>query len=46
MAAYRSGVKKVLLGSEMGGDEGKDIRRDAVDESEGVLPLADGCQRA
>ena len=46
MAAYRSGVKKVLLGSEIGRDEGKDIRWDAVDESERVLPLADDCQRA
>ena len=46
MTAHRSGMEKVLLGSEMGGDEGKDIRWDAVDESERVLPLASGCQRA
>ena len=46
MTAHRSGMKTVLLGSEMGRDEGEDIRWDAVDESERVLPLADGCQRA
>ena len=46
MAAHGSGVETVPLGSEVDRNEGNDIHRDAVDESERVLPLADGCQRA
>jgi hypothetical protein len=30
MTAYETGAETVLLGGEMGGDEGKDIQRDAV----------------
>ena len=45
MAAHERGTETVLLGREVGGDEGKDIQRDAVDVNEGVLPLADGRQR-
>ena len=43
MATHRSGMETVLLGGEVGRDEGKDIRRDAVDGDERVLPLANGC---
>ena len=43
MTAHRSGMETVFLGGEVGGNEGYDIRRDAVDESEGIPPLADGC---
>ena len=45
MAAYRTGPKTILLGIEMGGDEGKDIQRNAVYAKEGVPPLPDSCQR-
>ena len=31
MAAYMAGVETVRLGMEVGGDEGKDVQRDAVD---------------
>jgi len=41
MTAYMTGAETVCLGMEMGGDEGKDIQRNAVDGSEGILPLAD-----
>jgi hypothetical protein len=41
MTAHESGPETVLLGREMGGDEGKDIQRDAVDGSEGVHPSTD-----
>lgn len=44
MAAHGSGVETVLLAGEVDGDEGKDVRRDAVDVNEGVLPLVDGCK--
>ena len=43
MTAHRSGMETVLLG-EVGGDEGKNIDRDAIDVGKGVLPLANGCQ--
>ena len=46
MATNRSGIENVLLGIEVGRDERKDIRWDAVDGSEGVPPLANGCQRS
>ena len=44
MTTYKTGVETVLLGGEMGGDEGKDIQRDAIYANEGVPPLADSCQ--
>ena len=40
MAAYMAGVETVRLGMEVGGDEGKDVQRDAVDVNEGIPPLA------
>ena len=42
MTAHRSGMETVLLGGEVGGDEGKDLGRNAVDSSEGVPPLMNG----
>jgi len=30
MTAYKTGAETVLLGIEMGGDEGEDVHRDAV----------------
>ena len=45
MTAHRSGVETVLLGREVGRDQGEDVHRDAIDASEGVFPFADGCQR-
>jgi len=45
MTAYVTGPETVLLGEEVGGDEGKDVQRDTVDINEGVPPLADICQR-
>ena len=45
MAAHKTDVKTVLLGREMGGDEGKDVQRNAVYAKEGVPPLPDSCQR-
>ena len=44
MTAYITGIEKVRLGMEVGGDKGKDIQRNAVDVDEGVPPLADVCQ--
>ena len=41
MTTYKTGVETVLLGGEMGGDEGKDVQRDAIYANEGVPPLAD-----
>ena len=41
MTAYESGAETVVLGREMGGDEGEDIQREAVYGNEGVHPLAD-----
>ena len=46
MTAYITGTELVRLGVKMGGDEGKDIQRNAVDVNEGVPPLADVCQRS
>ena len=34
-------TEAVLLGREVGGDEGKDVQRDAIDANKRVLPLAD-----
>ena len=45
MTAYVTGVETVRLGIEVGGDEGKDVQRNAVDMNERVPPLADVCQR-
>jgi len=45
LTAYMAGTEAVLLRIEMGGNEGKDIQRYAVDGDEGVPPLADSCQR-
>ena len=41
MTAYMAGAETVRLGVEMGGDEGKDVHRNAIDENEGIPPLAD-----
>jgi hypothetical protein len=45
MAAYGAGAEKVLLGREMGGDEGKDIQWDTVYGNERVPPFANSRQR-
>jgi len=45
MTAHMTGAETVRLGIEVGGDEGKDVQRDAVDVNEGIPPLADVCQR-
>ena len=34
MTAHRGGIEPVLLGGEVGRNEGKNIRRDAVDTRE------------
>ena len=39
------GPETVRLGREMGGDQGKDLQRDAIYANEGVPPLADCRQR-
>ena len=44
MAADEGGEESVLLGRQVGGDEGKNVERDAVDGGKRVLPFADGCQ--
>ena len=44
MAAHESGTESITLGREMGGDKGKDIHRDTVDESERVPPFLNGDQ--
>ena len=46
MTAYESRPETVLLGFEMGGDERKDLRRDAVYANEGVPLPTDGHQCA
>jgi hypothetical protein len=45
MTAYKTGAESVLLGREMGGDEGENVQRDAVYTNERVPPLADSRQR-
>ena len=45
MTAHGSGMETVLLGGEVGRDEGKDICWNAVDMGKEVLPLANGRQR-
>ena len=42
--AYESDPEPVRLGREMGGNQGKNLQRDAVYGNEGVPPLADGRQ--
>ena len=46
VATHKTGTEKVFLGREMGGDEGKDIQRNAVYANERVLPLAEIRQRS
>ena len=46
MTAYITGVETERLDTEVGGDKGKDVHRNAVDVNEGVPPLADVCQRS
>lgn len=41
MTAHTTSIEMVLLGLEIGGDEGKDIQRDTVNGNEGVPPFAD-----
>ena len=45
VTTHRSGVETILLGNKVGGDEGEDFQRDAIDANEGVLPFANSCQR-
>ena len=45
MTADESGAESVLLGRQVGGDEGKNVQWDAVDGSKRVLPFAYGYQR-
>ena len=42
MAAYEGGIEAIRHAREMGGDQGKDVQREAVYGNEGVPPLADG----
>jgi len=44
MAAHEGGTETLLLGREIGGDQGEDIHRGAVYGNEGVDPLVDGRQ--
>jgi len=44
MAAYVTGVETIRLGIKVGGDEGKDVQRYAVDMNERIPPLANACQ--
>ena len=44
MAAYETGTEAVLLGGKIGGDEGNDVRWEAVEGSERVLPFVNVCQ--
>ena len=41
MTAHETGAETILVGSEVDGNEGKDIQRDVVDWNERVLPFAD-----
>ena len=45
ITAHITGIETIRLGMKVGGDERKDIQRNAVDADEGVPPLADVCQR-
>ena len=44
MTAHKTGADTILLVSEVGGDEGQHIQRNAVYVNEGVSPFADICQ--
>jgi hypothetical protein len=44
MTAHETGAEPVLVGREVGGDEGKDVHRDTVYANEGVFPLANSRQ--
>jgi len=44
MATHESCAESVPLRGEMSGDQGEDIRREAVYGNEGVNPLVDGRQ--
>ena len=39
MTTYKTCTETVLLGREVGGDEGEDVQREAIDANERVLPL-------
>ena len=41
MTGHKTGADTILLGSEVGGDEGQDIQRNAVYANEGIPPFAD-----
>ena len=45
MTAHKTGEEVVPLGGKIGGDEGKDVQREAVDGNERVLPFANCRQR-
>ena len=45
MTADGTCVENVPLGREVGGDEGKDVQRDAVNASEGVPPFTNSTKR-
>ena len=45
MTTHMTGTESVLLGTQMGGDERKNIQRNAIGVSEGVPPFTDVCQR-
>lgn len=44
MATYVAGTEAVPLGGEMGGDEGKDVQREAVYGGKRVPPFTNICQ--
>ena len=45
VTTHESCAEKISLGGEVRGDEGKDVQRDTVDGSEGVLQFTDRCKR-
>jgi len=45
MTAYKYGRDQVLLGRSMGGNEGENIRWDAIDGGEQIPPFANSRQR-
>ena len=45
MTTHMTGTESVLLGTQMGGDERKNIQRNAIGVGEGVPPFTDVCQR-
>ena len=44
VTAHGSCAENISLGREVRGDEGKDVQRNTVDGSEGVLQFTDGCK--